>query len=138
MSSRTSRIIALVGMALLAACGKGASDEATPRSPVSAVREWFEDVNDSRPRILCAIGAGAALAPDCHLEAQADGEGRFWLLSRPDGGFRRLRQGKDGHLSAADGAIEARIARSGQVLGVIVGEERYAVPLNALNESGKR
>jgi hypothetical protein len=138
MSSRTSRIIALAGMALLAACGQGASDEATSRSPVSAMRDWVEGVTDERPRILCAIGAGVALAPDCRLEAQADGEGRFWLLSRPDGGFRRLRQGKDGRLSVADGAIEARIARSGEMLGVIVGEERYAVPLNALNESGKR
>jgi hypothetical protein len=141
MSTPTFKRAGLASLFLLAACGKAPSGEpagngaSMSRSPVEAIKTWVDDVADDRPRIFCAIGEGASLAQDCRFETIEDAESRVLILFRPDGGFRRLRVGGDGALRAADGALEARTARNGAVIGVLFGDERYAVPASALGSA---
>jgi len=72
------------------------------------------------------------------MEAVEDGEGRILILSRPDGGFRRVRIAADGRLGAADGSLEARVAGTDRAIGIVFGEERYSVPATALAAAGAR
>jgi len=138
MFSRTSKTVGLAGALLLAACGKappqgGVANASAPAdSPVEAIKTWVEGVQDERPRIFCSIGEGASLAQDCRIETIEDAASRVLILSRPDGGFRRLRIARDGALVAADGAVEPRTARHGSVIAVLFGDEHYAVPVSAL------
>jgi hypothetical protein len=118
MSSPTFRRAALAGSLLLTACQRseeGASESAE---------------RDMQP-IYCALGAGRA-APDCRMEIVEDAQSRVLILSMPDGALRRLRVGEDGALSTADGTLDARTARVGAFVGVVLGDERYAVPTSAL------
>lgn len=141
MSSPTSKVAGLASALLLAACSQAPSEEgaanaaAPAKSPVEALKTWVDGVSDERARIFCAIGEAATLAQDCRIETVEDAESRILILSRPDGGFRRLRVGKDGALISADGAVEPRTARNGSVIGVLFGDERYAVPVVALGSA---
>lgn len=138
MSLRTSEALGLAGaLLLLAGCGGGSpqaegNSAAPSKSPIEAVKSWVSGVADKRERIYCAIGEAAPLAQDCRIETVEDIESRILILSRPDGGFRRVRVGEGGALVAADGAVEARTARHGTAIAVLFGEERYAVPVTAL------
>ncbi len=147
MSTLISRLrittAVLAGAMLLAACQKApTSEEATdaPKavSPVEAVKGWVAGMSDERPRIYCAIGAAAALAQDCRVEVIEDARGRMLLLSRPDGGFRRIRLAADNGMSAADGAAEPKFARSGNIAGILFENERYAVPMNLITPAMTR
>lgn len=119
---------------LLVSCQKAPTGEGAAKavSPIEAVKGWFAGASDERPRVYCAIGPDAALALDCRLEVVGDAVGRMLILSKPDGGFRRVRVGPDGAMSAADGAAEPRTVRSGNIAGVAIENERYAIPLSAL------
>jgi hypothetical protein len=139
MSLRTSEAFGLASaLLLLAGCGGSPQGEAVGNaaaastSPIEAVKSWVIGVADKRERIYCAIGEAAPLAQDCRIETVEDIESRILILSRPDGGFRRVRVGEGGALVAADGAVEARTARHGTAIAVLFGEERYAVPVTAL------
>lgn len=138
MSSPISRIAGLVGALLVGACGQAPTDEpvgnraAPPQSAIQVVKDWVKGVKDERARIFCSVGEGASLAEDCRIETVEDARSRVLILSLPDGGFRRLRVGADGTLGAADGVVEPRTARNGNVIGVVFGDEHYAVPVSAL------
>ncbi|MBB5986360.1 hypothetical protein [Sphingobium lignivorans] len=126
---------------LLGGCGQaGPGDDADPAappvSPAEAMKRWVDGATDGRTRIPCAMGRDAPLAEDCRIETVEDAQGRVFILSRPDGGFRRVRLDADGTLAAADGAIEPRTARSGSAVAILFGEERYALPVSAL-EGGR-
>jgi hypothetical protein len=143
MSTRISETLGLAGalLLLLAGCGgsppgEGTGNVAAPaQSPIEAVKSWVDGVADKRPRIFCAVGAAAPLAQDCRIETVEDLQSRILILSRPDGGFRRVRVSADGALVAADGAVGARTARHGSAIAVLFGEERYAVPITALGSA---
>jgi hypothetical protein len=109
MCLRTSSALA----ALLAACA-----EASPPPPGEAV--------------ACAIGEGAALAPDCTLE-QVAGGGEI-VLHHPDGGFRRFRSDPaTGGLVPGDGAeVLVPEAGDGDALAFAIGTDRYRIPLSML------
>lgn len=135
----------LAGTLVLAACKVAQSDDRTggasaAASAVQELKDWVKGVKpvkDDRPRIHCAIEAGAAMTQDCRLELVKDAVGPVLILSRPDGGFHRLRLGVDGAMSAADGAVDPRLARDGDIVGVAFETERYAVPLSLLKPSAK-
>ncbi len=133
----------LVGMMLLAACKVVPSDDQTGQASATAsaiqdLKNWVKGVKpikDERPKIHCAMEAGSAMTQDCRLEVVKDAAGPVLILSRPDGGFRRLRLGADGAMSVADGAVDPKFARSGDIVGVSFESERYAVPLALLKPS---
>lgn len=95
------------------------------------IAAWVDMSRDDRAAIDCAWGAGMALAPVCKVE-WLDGQDRsgfMLMVSRPDGGFRRLLVSEDGAIAAADGAEAAHI---GDGLVVTVGAERYRLTTEAL------
>lgn len=80
-------------------------------------------------RIECALGEGAKFAADCLVERSASGETRMVTVRHPDGGFRRFEQVDDGRgLVVAEGADEAVLDLSGEVLEITVAQDRYRFP----------
>jgi anaerobic selenocysteine-containing dehydrogenase len=143
MSSRTFNKAALAAALLLAACGEqppaaeGAANRAAPEpSTVEALKNWAKGTpDDPRPLIFCAVGEGVKAARDCRIEVVREKEGRTLILSLPDGGFRRVRVSRDGQVSAADGAVEPRTGGNATTIGIIFGDERYAVPVSLLTDA---
>lgn len=75
--------------------------------------------------IECAIGPGAQLSAVCiHSWNDVGGPGAF-VITHPDGGFRRFVEGANGSLEAADGAVPL-VAGAGDE--VVVGDDRYVIP----------
>jgi hypothetical protein len=110
------RISSLAPLLLLAACGSGGD------ARIEAAQE----------RIACAVAGAAEFSEDCGLE-RTSAEGKDMLIVRhPDGGFRRLEVGEDGqNLNAADGAEVARSALKEGRWEVILGDNRYVIPVKA-------
>lgn len=148
MSTLTFKPAALAGALALAGCQQQSLSQsdaanamdaaAAARSPVQEVKDWIEGAGDPRERIYCGLGADAPVAQDCRMEIVTDAKGRTLVLSRPEGGFRRVRVAADGKLSAADGAVEARIAGTERAIGVVFGGERYSVPKAALGAAAPK
>jgi hypothetical protein len=100
----------------LAACSPGS--EAAPEEP--------------QERIACALDGAAEFTADCALE-RATVEGAAVLVVRhPDGGFRRFEVSQDGqNLLAADGAEVTQSALKADRWEVILGDNRYVIPVKA-------
>lgn len=80
-------------------------------------------------RIDCALGDAADFAPDCLVERSTVETARILTVRHPDGGFRRFEQVDDGRgLIVVDGADRAKLNLSGNVLEVIVAQDRYRFP----------
>lgn len=81
--------------------------------------------------ITCALAGASGFAPACRAErAVIDGRPAV-VVHHPDGGFRRLVLSADRqHLEAADGADEAQSARKGDRYEVIVGGDKYVIPVS--------
>lgn len=113
----STRISSLAVALLLTACGQ-AAEEAQPA--VSAETIW------------CGLGGATELAQDCTLERGTE-EGRpAFVVRHPDGKFRRLVASADSQsLLAADGADQSQSALKGDRWEVILGDDRYVVPVKA-------
>ncbi len=100
---------------------------ATAQDIAAHIAAWVDMSRDDRPLIDCAWQAGAELAPVCKAERLEERDGRDMLLmvSRPDGGLRRLRVSTDGRVAAADGADPLEVTHLGGDLLIVIGEERY-------------
>ncbi len=97
---------------LLAACGKGGAPAAS----------------QDGESIACALGGSMQFKPDCTVER----EGSTIVVRLPDGAFHRFAVSKDGQsLDAADGADKAQSARKGDRFEVILGQDRYVIPVSA-------
>lgn len=89
-------------------------------------------------KVWCSLGGSAHFAQECGLERVME-EGRpAFVLRHPDGKFRRLVASADGQqLLAADGADQSQSARKsgpeGERWEVILGDDRYVVPVQAPN-----
>lgn len=139
MSLRIFNAPLLIALALLGGCQQGTPSADTGNesvdnslSPVEAAKRWVNDLEDKRPRVKCAVGAGAALAPDCRLNILEVGGQRIYVVSLPDGGFRQIVAAPDGALSLVAGAEPSRTSHNGRYTELIVGEERYVLPLDTL------
>lgn len=113
MSMRTFSLTVL--LMALAACKP--APEASPES--------VED--DSR--IACAVDGVDVFSQSCSVE-RSQQDGTLYLIVRhPDGAFRRFEVLKDGRgIAAADGAAQAEVALTGDMLDVTVGADRYRFP----------
>ena len=82
--------------------------------------------------ITCALAGSHEFRPDCRLErTEIDGKAVF-VVRHPDGAFRRLEVSADGqNLLAADGAFESQSALKGDRYEVILGDDRYVIPVKA-------
>jgi len=108
------RAAALLPLALTACSGAGAGAE------------------EAGERIACALGGSDRFAEDCTLERTTLDGASVFVVRHPDGGFRRLEASGDGqNLLAADGAQVTRSALKGDRWEVILGEDRYVIPVKA-------
>ncbi len=79
------------------------------------------------PGVDCAIGGGD-FARTCTLDRTGAGA---LTIRHPDGGFRRIRI-ENGAPVAADGAERASVRRSGDMVEIGIGQDRYRLPREAL------
>ena len=99
---------------------------------LSACQQQGEgDTEDGEP-IMCSLAGAKEFKPDCRLERTiADGKPTL-VIRHPDGAFHRLVVSPDSqNLLAADGADVTQSARKGDRYEVILGQDRYVVPVKA-------
>lgn len=95
--------------------------------------------------IYCSLAGAKEFKPDCVLErTMIDGKATL-VIRHPDGAFHRLEVSGDGqNLLAADGADVTQSARKQDRFEVILGQDRYVVPVaapapaNAAGDAGPR
>jgi hypothetical protein len=118
------RSLLLAPLALLAACG-GPADPTSPQGNGAAAPPPGQPDN----RIECRPAGAASFARACTMENAAGPQGRVLTIRKEDGGFRRLLIGRDGRISAADGAQPARIVSdTGAGTEVEIGGDRFRLP----------
>ncbi len=109
--------LALLPLAALSAC----SDPAPGEGKVA-----------TSETIWCGLGGATELAHDCTLERGSEAGRAAFVVRHPDGKFRRLVASPDGqNLLAADGADQSQSALKGDRWEVILGDDRYVVPVKA-------
>lgn len=106
------------GMVFLAALS-GCGDAAPGEGGVTASEQ-----------IWCGLDGATELARDCTLERGLANGAPAFVVRHPDGKFRRLIASPDGmSLLAADGAEQSQSALKGDRWEVILGDDRYVVPV---------
>lgn len=111
------RISSLGLLTLLAACGEKPGSAAEDR-PIEAV--------------YCALGGSLEFTKDCTVERSAEAGRTAIVVRHPDGKFRRLIASADGqNLLAADGADQSQSALKDGRWEVILGDDRYVIPVKA-------
>lgn len=119
-------------IAMLAACGSGAEDEA--EKPVGAAERTAEQNASAKPdnegKIDCAINGAQDMARICSVEWLTTENGREMIVRHDDGGFRRFQMVTDGRgLITADGSEDATITLNDQnEIIVSVGGDKYRLP----------
>lgn len=109
----STRISSLALLAVIAGCAQGAEQQ------------------DGEP-IYCALGGAKDFKPVCRLERTTIDRQAVLVVRHPDGGFRRLTISADGqHLDALDGAEAGQSALKGDRFEVILGGEKYVIPVAA-------
>jgi hypothetical protein len=123
MSTPISRVAALA--VLLASCSAEPSEKGDPRI-VADVAEQVAVAADSDALILCTSAREDGFARNCTVERSYDASGQMLTIRAPDGGFRRLREDRDGGWQAADGAerVAVRLVAEGLV-EIAIGDMRY-------------
>jgi hypothetical protein len=117
LTSKPMRISALGLLALLAACGE---------EPGPAAKAPGAEV------VYCALGGSEKFGQDCTVERSAEAGRAVIVVRHPDGKFRRLIASADGqNLLAADGADQSQSALKEDRWEVILGDDRYVVPVKA-------
>lgn len=113
----TRSALALLPFVLLAACGDPAPDA---------------DAVAKSETIWCGLDGATELKRDCALERGMDSGRAVFVVHHPDGKFRRLLASNDGqNLLAADGADQSQSALKQDRWEVILGDDRYVVPVRA-------
>lgn len=115
----------LTPLALLTACGGAPADP--PVSPTNGAAAPEPGAPDNR--IECRPAGAAAFERACTVETAEGPRGRTITIRKADGGFRRLLVGRDGGISAADGAETANVTPRGPAgTEVEIGGDRFRLP----------
>lgn len=105
---------------------------------LTACAQSHADADDGEP-VMCALGGAGEFKPACRLERTTIDAQQVLVVRHPDGGFRRLTISADGqHLDAADGADRSQSARKGDRFEVILGSDRYVIPVAAPAQADAR
>jgi hypothetical protein len=114
----------LAPLAMLAACGGPADPPAHPTNGAAAPPAGEPD-----NRIECQPAGTAAFERACTIDSADTPRGRVLTIRKEDGGFRRLLVGRDGGISAADGAETATVTPRGPAgTEVEIGGDRFRLP----------
>lgn len=118
------RLMLLAPLALLTACGGPADPPAHPTNGAAAPSPGVPD-----NRIECRPAGAFAFARACTVDSAEGSRGRVLTVRKADGGFRRLLVGRDGRISAADGAEVANVTPRGPAgTEVEIGGDRFRLP----------
>ena len=118
------RILLLAPAVLLVACGGPADPPASPTNGAAAPPPGEPD-----NRIECRPAGAAAFGRACTIERTGGPQGEILTIRKADGGFRRLLVGRDGRISAADGAEPANVTPRGPAgTEVEIGGDRFRLP----------
>lgn len=80
--------------------------------------------------VLCALDGATEFSATCRAERSTADNTQNIVVRHPDGGFRRFEISNDGqNLLAADGADQSQSARKGDRFEVILGSNRYVIPV---------
>jgi putative hemolysin len=113
------RISSLLLLVPLAACGQPEQEQA---------RAAEQRAVEAAPKLFCAQGGGALVAA-CTAERTSTAQGWVLTLRHPDGHFRRLLVTDDGRtITAADGAVPARVTSGPEGVEVSIADDRYRLP----------
>jgi hypothetical protein len=120
-------MLLLASLAVLAGCS-GSVDPAAPQGNGAAAPPPDQPDN----RIECRPAGAASFARTCTVDSADSPQGWVLTIRKADGGFRRLLVGRDGRISAADGAEPAHIL-SDDAAGtdVEIGGDRFRLPRRA-------
>ncbi len=108
----------------------GCLDSKPDNSKLAEVEEKAAKAADEDGRVLCALDGATAFDRSCTMDRVSGQNGEEIVLSRSDGGFRRLRLlPNGGGVAVADGAQQAQqqIVDDG-VLEVSIDQDRYRLP----------
>lgn len=85
---------------------------------------------ESDGRIDCRIGGDTQFVRSCRIERSAGTYGTQLIVYKPDGGFRRLTQTRDGRgVIAADGAEQAEVRIAGEdLIEVTIAGDSFRLP----------
>lgn len=85
---------------------------------------------ESDGRIDCRIGGDTQFIRSCSVERTRGADGTLLTVTKPDGGFRRLTQTRDGRgVIAADGAEQAEIRIAGDdLIEVTIAGDSFRLP----------
>ncbi|WP_395611840.1 hypothetical protein [Allosphingosinicella sp.] len=118
------RPLLLAPFALLAACS-GTEAASNLQGNGAAAPPPGEPDN----RIDCRPAGAAAFERACTVDSAESPRGRVLTIRKADGGFRRLLIGRDGRISAADGAEAAHVVTTGSAgTQVEIGGDRFRLP----------
>jgi hypothetical protein len=85
--------------------------------------------------LACAIGPGSQFSDSCTLQKFERDGGTIYRVNQPGGGFRLFTLAEDGSgMVPHDGAETAVNRLDGNVLEVVVGQDRYRFPAKASAE----
>ena len=119
------RFILFAPLALLAACGGAPADP--PAHPTNGAAAPPAGEPDNR--IECQPAGAGSYERACTVEGADSPRGRVLTVRKADGGFRRLLIGRDGRISAADGAEAANVTPRGPAgTEVEIGGDRFRLP----------
>jgi len=109
----TKRFLAVTAVVALIACRNQPRAAETPKETIA-----------------CALGGARQFLPQCSVERTRQDGAELIVVHLPGGGFHRLQVSPGGqHLDTADGADQTRSARKGDRFEVILGEDRYVIPV---------
>ena len=111
---------------MLSACGSDKPDN----SKLAEAEQKAAKSAEEDGRVLCALDGATVFDRSCTMDRLSGQNGEEVVLSRGDGGFRRLRMiPEGGGLAAADGAEPAKqaIVDDG-LLEITIGNDRYRLP----------
>jgi hypothetical protein len=121
------RPLLLAPLSLLAACG-GSAEPAGPQGNGAAA----PPPGQPDDRIECQPAGAASFERACSVDSVESPRGRVLTIRKADGGFRRLLLGRDGGISAADGAQAAHVTSRGAAgIEVEIGGDRFRLPAGA-------
>lgn len=119
---------ALIPLALLSACNNAAEGD----SGTAAAAAVTGAAAATAEQVWCARDGAKDFTQDCTLERSSEENRPAFVVRHPDGKFRRLVTSEDGqHLLSADGADQSQSARKADRWEVILGGDRYVVPVKA-------
>ena len=108
------RSLVLIPLVLLAACNKPAKEDQEARGEP----------------IYCSIAGDKQFKPICTVEREQMDATKVFIIRHPSGEFHRLEVSADGqNVVAADGADGTKSALKGDRYEVILGENRYVIPV---------